>query len=53
MRQTKQNAATLGVSLVVLGPSWGTLWSWVCYMSILDLDEVVESRKPFYMRILL
>ena len=35
-RRTKQNAATLKVSLVVLGPPWGPLWLWVCYMPVLD-----------------
>ena len=49
IRRTKQNAATLGVSLVVLGPPWGPLWPWVCDMPILDLDEVVENEKPLYM----
>ena len=28
----KQIAATLGVSLVVLGLPWGPLWLWVCKM---------------------
>ena len=52
-RRTKQNAATLGVSLVVLGLLWGSLWLWVCNMPILDLDEVGKNKKPFYMRIFL
>ena len=51
VRQTKQISATLGVSLVVLGPPWGPLWPWACNMPILDLDEVVENKKPFYIRI--
>ena len=36
VRWTKQFAATLGVSLVVLGLLWGPLWPWVCDMLILD-----------------
>ena len=51
MRRTKQNAATLGVSLIVLEPPWGSLWLWVCNMPILDSDEVDENKKPLYMRI--
>ena len=51
VRRTKQNAGTLGVSLVVLGPPWGPLWPWVCDMPILDLDEVGETKKPLYRRI--
>ena len=43
----EQNAATLGVSLVVLGPPWGPLWPWVCDMPILDLDEVGKTKKTF------
>ena len=35
-RQTKQNAAILGVYLVVLGQLWGLLWPWVCNMPLLD-----------------
>ena len=53
VRQTKQNAATIGVSLIVLGPLWGSLWLWVCNMPVLDLDEVGKNKKPFYMRIIL
>ena len=53
MRQTKQNAATLGVLLVVLGPPWGPLWPWVCNMPILDSDDVDENKKPLHMRIFL
>ena len=53
VRRTKQNAATLGVSLDVLGPTEGPLWPWVCNMHILDLDEVGENRKTFYLRIFL
>ena len=51
VRRTKQNAATLGVILVVLEPLLGPLWPWVCDMPILDLDEVGENKKPFYLRI--
>ena len=51
MRRTEQNAGTLGVPLVVLGPPWGPLWLWAFDMPILDLNEVGESKKPFYMRI--
>ena len=47
VRGTKQNAATLGVSLAVLGPPWGPLWPWVCDMPMLDLDEVGENKKSF------
>ena len=53
VRRTKQNAATLGVPLVVLGPPQGPLWLWMCDMLVLDLDEVVENRKKLYMRIFL
>ena len=35
-RQTEQNVATLGVSLVVLGPSWRPLSPCVCNMPTLD-----------------
>ena len=35
-RLTEQNAATLGVSLVVLGLLQGPLWPWVCDMPIQD-----------------
>ena len=45
VRRTKQNAGTLGVSLVVLGPPWGPLWPWVCDMPILDLVEVGRKQK--------
>ena len=51
VRRTKQNAGTLGVYVVVLGPLLGPLWPWVCDMSILDLDEVDETKKPLYIRI--
>ena len=51
VRQIKQNAATLGVSLAVLGPPWGPLWPWVCNMPILDLVEVGKTKKPLYIRI--
>ena len=51
VRRTKQNAGTLGISLVVLGPPWGPLWPWVCDMPILDLDEAGETKKPLYVRI--
>ena len=53
VRQTKQNAATLGVSLVVLGLPWGPLWQWVCYIPIIDSDDVDENKKPLHMRIFL
>ena len=45
MRRTKQNAATSGVSPVVLGPLWGPLWPWASDMPILELDEVIENKK--------
>ena len=35
-RLTKQNVATLGVSLVVLGMLWGPLQPWVCDEPIQD-----------------
>ena len=44
---------TIGVSLVVLGPLWGSIWPWVRDMPILDLDEVGENKKAFCMRIFL
>ena len=50
-RRIKQNAATLGVSVVVLGPLWGPLWPWVCKMPILDCDEVGKSKKLLHIRI--
>ena len=53
MRRTMQNTVTLGVSLVVMGPPWGPLWQWVCNLSILDLNEMGENKKLFYMRIFL
>ena len=40
IKRTKQNAETLRVSLVVLGPVWP--WEWD--MSILDLDEVGKTK---------
>ena len=43
-RQTKQNVATLGVSLVVLGPSWRPLWPWV-WICPSKTDEVGKSKK--------
>ena len=52
-RRAKQNTATLGVSLVVLGPPWGPLWLEVSDMSILDWDEVGKSKKPLYISIFL
>ena len=52
-RQTKQNLATLGVSLVVLGPPWRPLSLWVCDMPIQDWDEVRKSKKLVYIRIFL
>ena len=45
VRQTKQNTATIGASLVVLGLPQGALWPWVCDMPSLDLDEVVDNKK--------
>ena len=51
IRRTKESAATLGVSLVVLGPLWGPLWPWVCDMPILDLDEVGKNKKLPHIRI--
>ena len=48
---TKQNAATLGVCLVVLGMLWGSLRLWVCDMPIQDSDEVGKSQKPLYIKI--
>ena len=53
MRRTKQNAATLGVSQIVLEPLWGPLWPWVCNMPILDSDEVDKNKKPLLMGIFL
>ena len=53
VRRTRQNIATLGVSLVVLWPPWGLLWPWVCNMPILDLNEVDKDKKPYYLRIFL
>ena len=53
VRQTKQNAATLGVSLVVLGLPQGALWPEACDMPSLYLDEVFDNKKTFYMRIFL
>ena len=50
---TKQNAATLGVCLVVLGMLWGSLRLWVCDMPIQDSDEVGKSQKPLYIKIFL
>ena len=52
-RLTKQNAATLGVSLVILGLLLGLLWPRMCNMPIQDSDEVGESKKPLYIRIFL
>ena len=45
VRRTKQNAATLGLSLVNLGLHWGPLWRWACNMPILDLEEVGRKQK--------
>ena len=53
VRWTKQNAATFGVSVVVLGLLLGSLWPWVCNMPFLDLNEVGKNHKPFYMRLFL
>ena len=52
-RLTKQNAANLAVSLVILGPPWEPQWLWVCDMPILDRDEVGKSKKPLYIGIFL
>ena len=51
MEGTEQNAATLGVSVVVLEPLLGPLQPWVCNMPILDLDDVGVNKKPFCMGI--
>ena len=48
-----QNAATLGVSLDVLGPLWGPLWPWVRILPFLDSDDVDENKKPLHMRVFL
>ena len=53
VRQAEQNAATLGVSAVVLEPLLGPLQPWVCNIPILDLDDVGVNRKPFCMVIFL
>ena len=53
VRRTEQNAATLGVSVVVLEPLLGPLQPWVCNMPILDRDDVGVNRKPFCMGIFL
>ena len=53
VRRTEQNAATLGVSVVVLEPLLGPLQQWVCNMPILDRDDVALNRKPFCMGIFL
>ena len=45
VRQTKQNAASLGLSLVILGPYWGSPWRWACNMPILDLEEVGRKQE--------
>ena len=50
-RQTKQNVATLGVSLVVLRPPWKPLWPWMWDMPTLDWDEVGKSKKLLNIRI--
>ena len=42
VRQTEQNASTLGVSVVVLEPLFGP---WVRDMPILDLDDVGMNRN--------
>ena len=47
IRRTKQNAAILGVSLVVLGPQWGPPLLGMGDMLILDLDEVAQTKKTF------
>ena len=53
VRRTKQNAATLGVFVVVLGPLYVPLWLWVCNIRILDLDDVGVNRKPLCMGLFL
>ena len=52
-RLTKQNAATLGVSLVILGLLLGPLWPRMCDMPIQDSNEVGEIKKPLYIWIFL
>ena len=52
VRLTKQIAATLEVSLVVLGPPWGPLWPWAYNMPILDLYEVGKNKKPHMHRLI-
>ena len=52
-RLTKQNAAIIGVSLVILGLLLGPLWPGVCDMPIQNSDEVGESKKTLYTRIFL
>ena len=52
-RLTKQNAAFLGVSLVILGLLLGPLWPSMCDMPIQDSDEVGETKKPLYIWIFL
>ena len=49
--QTKQNRATIGLSVVVFGLPWGPLWPWVSDMLILYLDEVAENKTPSCMRL--
>ena len=52
-RLTKQNAATLGASLVIWGPHWELLWPWACNTPIVHWDEVEKSKKLLYIRIFL
>ena len=49
-RQTEQNVATLGVSLVVLGPPWRPLSPCMCNMPTLDWHEVGRSKKTAQQR---
>ena len=44
-----QDSATLGVSLVILGPPWGPLWPWEFNVPILDLDEEGKKKTLLYM----
>ena len=52
-RLTKQNAATLGVSLVILGLLLGPLWPRMFDMHIQDSDELGETKEPLYIWIFL
>ena len=52
-RLTKENAATLRVSLVVFGLLLGPLWPRECDIPIQNSDEVGERKKLLYIRIFL